>query len=247
MPETRPRTQRRPTHDRLRARLAVGALALLLLFAAVAPASAGRTSRTADDECEEKDVNMQCNDFGVIRMDSRTDVRGKPVNVVTDITLDTAYQENGARWLMFSVRHIPESGSSPVTISLVRFETPHGEIITTEVERNGPNEINLWVDVLDTPVDIPIQLEVEVGATERGAFSLETLVLAFDRGYEPIVDGGEEASLFSFTLLGVNKETPSTLSGEGKGIFDGKKTPGLAVPVVLLVAVAVAVLRRRGA
>lgn len=250
MHRTNPRPERRPTSDRPRLRLALGALGLflVLLLTSVAPVAAAPKT-PGEYDCEEDDKNKQCNDFGTISMDSRTDVRGKPVTVVTDIRLDTNYQDEGARWLLFSVRHTPEPGhdTSPVSINLKRFETPHGDIITTEVERSGPNEINLWVDVLDTPVDIPIQIEVEVGSSDRGAFSLETLVLPFDRGYEPIVDDGMEASLFAFTMLSVNKETRSTLSGEGKGLLDGHKTPGLAVPAVLLVAVAVAVLRRRNA
>lgn len=244
MHRNNPRT-RRPAHDRPRLRRSLGALFLLL--ALVASSALPGAAARGDDECEEDGRNLQCNEFGTIGMDTRHDVRGKPVTVVTDITLETSYKDSGARWLLFSLRHDPEGAdSSPVTIDLKRFETPHGEIITTEVERNGANEINLWVDVLDTPVGVPIQIEAEVGVTDRGAFVLETLVLPFDRGYEPVYDSeGEEASLFSSTLLGVNKETRSTHSGDGKGFLDGQKTPGLAVPFVLLIAVALAVMRRR--
>lgn len=233
-----------PGPRRLHVATGVLVLTLLVSVGVAAPASAA-----VDEPCREMDVNVQCSEFGTIRMASRTDVRGEPVQVDVNLTLDTAYQASGARWVLFSVRHTPESGQSPVILSLERFATPHGDIITTEREQNGPNEVNLWVHVMDVPVGVPVELSVKVGVVDRGAFSLEALVMAFDRGYEPIYGSdGEEASLFSFTLLGVNQETRAIQPGDDRTFLDGKKTPALSLPVLALALVAVAAaVSRRGA
>ena len=188
---------------------------------------------------------MQCAEMGVIKMDSQRDIRGEPIDVAVDIYLNSAYADAGARWFLFSVRNVESDGSNPVTLALTRFGTDAGDIVTTRVEHNTANEIDLWVDGLDLPVGQSIHLDLNVGCTERGAFRLETLVMAFDRGYEPIMDSaGNEASLFSFTLLGVNEET-SALKPEGGSIMDGRKLPGLAVSAIVVALPAVALLWRR--
>ena len=200
-------------------------------------------------ECAVSGMNSQCTEFGTIRMDARRDIRGDPIDVTVQIELNTAYSDRGARWLMFSVRNVTTEGPSPVTIGLVKFSTSFGDIVTTRVEQPKPSELNLWVDALDQPIATPISLEVRIGATERGAFSLETLVLAFDRGYAPVQDDqGNDASLFSFTVLGVNKETPVTAAGDGSLLSKGNKLPALAaLPAVGVLAVAAWILRRRTA
>jgi hypothetical protein len=76
--------------------------------------------------------------------------------------------------------------------------------------------------------------------------------MAFDRGYAPVRDGaGNEASLFSFTLLGVNKETAAGSSGGGGSFLQGYKLPGFetgpALVAITLAVAAVAVARRRAA
>jgi hypothetical protein len=206
----------------------------------------------AQGACSEPGKNMQCTEFGTIAMDSQRDIRGDTIGIVAAITLNTAYADHGVRWLLFSVRNVTEDGSNPVTLSLNKFSTDSGDVVTTRVEHPSPNELNLWVDVLDTPVMTPIRLDVQVGSTDRGAYRLETLVMAFDRGYAPVRDGaGNEASLFSFTLLGVNKETAAGSSGGGGSFLQGYKLPGFetgpALVAITLAVAAVAVARRRAA
>lgn len=203
----------------------------------------------ASPTCLEAGMNVQCTEFGSIKMDSRRDVRGDPIDLTAYIQLNTAYGDRGARWIMFSMRNATEDGPSPVTIGLTSFSTSSGDIVTTRVEQVKPSELNLWVDVLDLPVASPISLQMKVGSTQRGAFALETLVLAFDRGYAPIQDAqGNDSSLFSFTLLGVNKETGST-AGDGGSFTDGKKLPGLeSIAALTVLALGAAwMLRRRTA
>lgn len=202
----------------------------------------------AQDGCSEPGRNGQCTAFGSISMESQRDIRGDPIDVSIPINLNTAYGDQGTRWLLFSVRNVTSDGSNPVTIELVRFATASGDIVTTRVEHPTPNELNLWVDILDTPVQMPITLDVRVGSTERGAFRLETLVMAFDRGYAPVKDsGGNDASLFSFTLLGVNKET-AAMQVDGGSISDGHKLPGLGlIPMAVALCAAVLLARRRSA
>lgn len=226
-------TGRRPTQ----AATWIGALGLAALLAL--------TPVAAQDGCVQVDRNAQCTEFGTIAMDSQTSIRGQPVDLTADINLNTGYEDQGARWLLFSVRNIEADGSNPITIDLVRFSTAYGDIVTTRVEHATANELNLWVDILDTPVATPIALDLRIGATERGAFKLETLVMAFDRGYAPIVDSsGNEASLFSFTLVGVNDESGGT-HADGGSLFDGKKTPALGVLPLLAVLATLSVLLRR--
>lgn len=212
---------------------------LLLAFAPVA---------TAQGSCAENGMNVQCTTFGTIKMESRRDIRGDPIDVTAQIHLDTGYANQGARWVMFSVRNQTDDGPSPISIGLTKFSTASGDVVTTRVEQVKPSELNLWVDVLDLPVDKTISLELKVGSSERGAFSLETLVLAFDRGYAPVQDAyGNDASLFSFTLLGVNKETPSA-AGDVDTLSDGKKLPApglIAVLGVLAIVASIVVIRRR--
>ena len=205
---------------------ALAALALAALLAIAQPAWA--------QDCMQPAKNMQCTDFGAIVMDTQRDIRGTPIDVAVTTTLNTAYADQGARWLLFSVRNVEPDGSNPVTISLTRFSTEFGDVVTTRVEHPSPSELNLWVDVLDTPVGTPITIEMQVGATQRGAFRLETLVMPFDRGYAPLKDpAGADMSLFSFTLLGVNEETPGA-AADGESVVQGRKMPGWEiVPVTV--------------
>jgi hypothetical protein len=199
-----------------------------------------------DNGCSMAGRNAQCTAFGTVSMESQRDIRGDPIDVSIPIELSTAYADQGTRWLLFSVRNVTSDGSNPVTIQLTKFSTDSGDVVTTRVEQRTPNELNLWVDILDTPVQKPITLDVQVGSTERGAFRLETLVMAFDRGYSPIKDSdGNDASLFSFTLLGVNKETGG-MQVNGGSLSDGHKLPGLeALPILAALGAAAVLARRR--
>jgi len=218
---------------------------MVLIIAFCLAAVLALSSAVAQSGCAQSGRNMQCNEFGRIAMDNQQDIRGEPVELSVDITLRTGYEDQGARWLLFSVRNVEPDGSDPVTIELLSFHSTHGNIATTRVEQPSASELNLWVDILDTPIGAPIEIELRVGATERGAFELETLVMAFDRGYVPIQTSSGDASLFSFTLLGVNEETGKISSG--KSFLEGQKLPGFGVVplVAVLAAVAVLVQRRR--
>ena len=251
-----PRLPRRhPLRLRLRTSLATLALALVALAGAVPathaqdPGSQDPGSQTTDPPdaaaCDEPGKNRQCTEFGSLAMDTQRDIRGQPIDLAATFTLATTYPEQGGRWLLVSVRSAEEDGSDPVTIDLVRFASGGSTIPAARIEQPDPSELNVWVETLDVPVGTPVDLDLRVGATERGAFQLETLVMAFDRGYAPMLDAdGNEASLFSFTLLGVNDAT----AGGGDGSLLRNMTPGLesiAAPGALL-AVAL-VLRRRAA
>ncbi|HVL88388.1 MAG TPA: hypothetical protein VM681_10370 [Candidatus Thermoplasmatota archaeon] len=185
--------------------------------------------------CSVAGWNTQCNQFGTIAMESQRDVRGAPIDLVVSVTLHTSFSDRDTRWLLFSVRNVTDDGGSPVSLAVTRFATSSGPVVTTKVDHERPNEANLWVHVLDAPVGAPIEIGLRVGVSERGAFRLETLVMAFDRGYTPVrQDDGSEASLFSFTLLGVNQASASVSSGGGPGsnggfgggLLSGKKLPG---------------------
>ncbi len=216
---------------------ALGACALLA-FAPVAQ---------AQDGCSAAGMNGQCTEFGSIAMESQRDIRGSAIDLSTTFTLNTVYADQGARWLLVSVRNVESDGSNPVTIEVVRLGSQYGDLLTTRVEQPGPNEVNLWAETLDTPVGTPITLELRVGATERGAFRIETLVMAFDRGYAPVKDAaGNDASLFSYTLLGVNKETGAAGDGDGS-LLRGNKVPGLGAGTLVGALAAVAFLSRRRA
>ena len=232
------RTATNATRRATRTATLLGSVALACLLA-LSPAG-------AQGGCTTPERNMQCTEFGTIAMDSQRDIRGQAIDVSADITLNTGYEAQGARWLLFSVRNIEADGSNPVTVGLNHFTSTYGDIVTTRVEHSKANELDLWVDILDTPVGTPIDLQVNVGSTERGAFRLETLVMAFDRGYAPILDSqGNDASLFSFTLLGVNDETGAVSPG-GDSLSDGKKLPGPGlIPVLAAMAAAVVLVGRR--
>jgi hypothetical protein len=241
-PALRPPGLRRPPARGRSARPAAWAAALAFaLLLGLSPAA-------AQGGCSEDGRNVQCTGFGRISMESQRDIRGDAIDVAAAVTLDTGYADQGARWLLFSVRNVEADGSNPVTIELGHFTSPYGDIVTTRVEHATANELDLWVDILDTPVGQPIDLALRVGATERGAFRLETLVMAFDRGYEPVKDpDGNDASLFSFTLLGVNQET-GAVNPDGGSLAEGKKLPALgAVPLLSAVALLAVLARRRAA
>lgn len=222
------------------------ALGLLMLLAPINVATASHeqpSEDTSSEDCQEDGVNVECNDFGQIRMPTTKDVKGSPVTLAAEITIEKTYEDQEARWFMFSIRNITADGDSPVTIDLQGFNTSSGDVVVTRTIQDSPSELNLWVDVLDIPVGERITLEVEVGATERGAFAIETLVIPFDRGYEPIKnETGADVSLYSSTLLAVNDETTTTTTEDEGSILDGNKVPGAAagITVVLLAAAAIA-------
>lgn len=211
-------------------------------------AAQSETSEDGLDDCEEQGYNVECNDFGAISMKTMRDVDGEPLTVTTTIQLDENYEDRDARWIMFSTRNHTQEGPSPVTIQLESFRTSSEDVLTSRISRDGPSELNLWVHVLDVPVDERITLETQVGVSERGAYALETIVIPFDRGYEPVKNAsGETVSLFSSTLLAVNEPTGSTVSQEGSLLDTGNKTPALGVAGVLAaVGLGIAVVRRTG-
>ena len=234
---TQPSPSSRPLR-RLRLRVLASAIAACALLALVPGAQA--------QTCGQSGMNGQCTEFGSIAMESQRDIRGDAIGLTVTFTINTAYADQGSRWLLVSVRNVETDGSNPVTIEMTSFASAYGDILTTRVEQPSANELNLWVETLDTPVGTPITLDLSVGATERGAFQLETLVMAFDRGYAPVKDSaGNDASLFSFTLLGVNEETAAVSSDKGS-LLRGNKVPGLEAVAVIgaLVAVALVIKRR---
>lgn len=202
-------------------------LGLLMLLAPIGVATASHEASSED--CQEDGKNTECNEFGEIRMPTTKNIKGTPLSLTAEITLDTSYEDRDARWVMFSVRNLTEDRDSPVTIGLESFNTSSGDVVTTRVIQDKPSELNLWVDVLDLPVDERITLTVEVGATERGAYAIETIVIPFDRGYDPIKDHeGNSVSLYSSTLVAVNGATTSTATEDDGSLIDGNKVPGVA-------------------
>lgn len=201
-----------------------------VVLSGVAVAQAG-----AAGDCERKGKSGECEAYGEIWMDSSAEIRGEPVQLQAEIYLHTNFDEMGARWVMFSVRNTTWDGSNPVLISVDSFKTEHGNIITTREDRTD-NKVDLWVDVMDLPVGTPITIDMTVGSTERGAYNVETLVLAFDRGYDPIQDQyGNDVGLFAATHLGVNKA-----SGSAGGLSSKvQNVPGVA-PMALVAAVGLA-------
>lgn len=229
-PKNGPRPGRLSGIGEHRAALSAMIMGLLMVAAPLALASTAQ----AQSGCQQDGYNIECNEFGAIRMPTKQDVKGSPVTATADIVLETGYEDQNARWIMFSMRNVTQDGDSPVTISLKNFSSPSGEVVTTQVVQDEPSELNLWVDVLDLPTGEVITLEAEIGVTERGAFSLETVVIPFDRGYEPIKDrSGEPVSLYSSTLLGVNEETSATTTNSGSSLIDGNKLPGATAGVML--------------
>lgn len=215
--------------------------ALTLLATLVVPPAA------AADDCREDGHNLQCNGLGTISMDAQRDVRGEPIQMEVHVLLTDSFADQGARWVLFSVRN--STSDSPVWIQVDSVRTDEGDVQTTRVEKVGPSQTDLWVDVLDLPVGKRITLHLTVGATERGAYRVETLVMPFDRGYASVPDREQEqASLFSFTLLGVNGETAPS-GGGGGGLMGGHKLPGPGVAAILAITVlgAAGVHRRRWA
>lgn len=197
--------------------------------------------------CEEDGKNIQCNDLGAIAMDAQHEVRGDPVQVVVEVTVDDTYTDAGARYMMFSVRHDARGGESPVSLRLDAFESAKGPIFTQRIEQDIANEVNIWAHVADIPEGETLDLRVTVGASDRGAFRLETLVMPFDRGYEPVkTSSGEDVSLFSFTLLGVNEETSTVgTSGDSWGKRFGIPGYGAAVALAAVAAAALVIKRRQ--
>jgi hypothetical protein len=238
-----PHPARNPNiRSRVLVKMAVAVLAVSLVLTLMPTAEAGRS------QCESPGMNTQCNELGTIAMPTQVEIRGQPVTLTTHATLYNNYMDMGARYIMFSIRHDAGAGSSPVSLDLKKFQTVYGPIFTERIDHDRPNEINLWAHVSDVPTNAEITLEYEVHATDRGAFRLETLVMPFDRGYEPLADaGGEDITMFSFSLVGVNKET-SGPAGK-KDFRDRLATPGPApaVFVLALVAAALWVQRRKSA
>ncbi|MHB8633737.1 MAG: hypothetical protein ACYDBQ_07215 [Thermoplasmatota archaeon] len=232
----------------LRRVLVLLALPLLVMSAWSVAAQDPAAASPAPAACQQPGQNMQCSAFGTISMPTQVDIRGQAVQVTAQITLTTNYGSQGARWLLFSIRNNTSPGPSPISLSLVQLATATGPLTVTRVQHDSPSQIDLWVDVLDTPVGTPISLTVQVGASDRGAFRLETLVMAFDRGYASLQQAdGTPASLFSFTELGVNQESSTVgTPASGGSIFQGHKTPFLGeAAVIAVIGLAALVGRRR--
>lgn len=197
--------------------------------------------------CIEPGFNAQCNDFGSIKMENQRDIKGDTIVMTITAQVNETYEDAGARWILFSVRHVPEFGSSPVSLALEGFRSQFGDVYVTNIEQDVPNELNVWLHVVDVPRNTTLELDVAIGAADRGAFRLEALAMPFDRGYEPIADeNGQDRILYTFSLLGVNQETgaaeasdPSPSSASGRPV---PLAPWLVGAAVLGAAL---ILRRR--
>jgi hypothetical protein len=228
------------THRTLRLRptgLRAACLALAALLLAAAPAQAA-------EPCSEGGHNVQCSELGSIRMDSVREIKGTPIQVAMEVTLNSNFKDHGARWFLFSVRNITTDGANPISLKVDGFTAGGTPIVTSKVEQKY-YESDFWVDASDVPVGKTIRIDMTVGAADAGAFQLEALVMAFDRGYAAVTDStGHEASLFSFTLLGV--KSPTAAVGAGP-LSKGYTVPSLQVPAAIAVLGLAAALRRRGA
>jgi len=223
-------------NDRNRKTCRNGGLAFAaFLLAMLAPAVQAQA-------CSEGGHNVQCSEMGTIRMDSVREIKGDPIQVTSEVTLNSNFKDHGARWFLFSVRNVTADGTNPIVIKVDSFAANGNPVVTSKQDIKS-NEADYWVDVEDVPVGQPIHIDMTVGATDSGAFQLETLVMAFDRGYAPVTDStGAQASLFSFTLLGVKQPTASMGAGP---LSKGYSVPGLEAPAAVMACAAVALLARR--
>ena len=214
-----------------------GAIALAALLVTLVPAVQAGT-------CQEGGHNMQCSELGTIRMDSVREIKGSPIQVSAEITLNGNFKDHGARWFLFSVRNVTSDGTNPIMVQVDSFNADGAKVVTSKVEQKS-YESDFWVDVEDVPVGKTIHIDMTIGASDAGAFQLETLVMAFDRGYTPVTDStGAEASLFSFTLLGVKSTTGSVGAGP---LSKGYSVPGLELPALVACLGAAILLARRKA
>ncbi len=229
-------------------RLSVSLIMFLLTAMMMASAATAQTSLSSDldDECKEAGYNMQCNQFGTIKMENQADIRGEAVPVTATLVVDQTYEQAGARWVLISIRHVPEgSGGSPISLSLTSVKSPFGNVYITSIDQEMPNEINVWVHVVDIPLGSPIEVKYMIGSSDRGAFRVETLAMPFDRGYEPITDArGNDLILYSFALVGVNKESGVVASTSGGSGGRGIPTVGLPILGVGLLGAALLIRRR---
>ncbi|HUR62671.1 MAG TPA: hypothetical protein VM286_09950 [Candidatus Thermoplasmatota archaeon] len=206
-----------------------------LLVATLVPTAAAQS-------CQEGGHNVQCSELGTIRMDSVREIRGDPIKVQAQVLLNSNFKDHGARWFLFSVRNVTSDGTNPIMINVEGFTADGAPVVTSKKEVKS-FEADFWVDVEDVPVGKTITIDMTVGAADAGAFQLETLVMSFDRGYAPVLDStGAEASLFSFTLLGVKSATGSVGAGP---LSDGYSVPGLGLPALLAAVGAALLVRRR--
>jgi hypothetical protein len=206
-------------------------------LAALAPAAAAAP-------CTEGGHNVQCSELGSIRMDSVREIKGSPIQLSTEVTLNSNFKDHGARWFLFSVRNLTSDGANPIQIHIDGFSADGAKIATSKADQKS-YESDFWVDVEDVPVGKTIRIDMTVGAADAGAFQLEALVMAFDRGYSAITDStGAEASLYSFTLLGVKSPTGSIGAGPLSG---GYTVPTYQIPALIGILGVAALLRRRTA
>lgn len=202
----------------------LGALLAAALVLGAVPAAAQDPATS----CTTMGMTGQCNELGSITMASDVTIDGEMQTLSASIVINNLYRDREVRQFLFSVRNVSgPDGTSPVVVELVTFATSQGPVAVLRTENPGPNEINLWVDVLDVPVGTPIDLTVRVGATRQGGFKLETLAMPFDRAYKPILGSdGRELSLFAFTFLSVNQPTSGGTGGTGLGSSLGRSLPG---------------------
>jgi len=221
-----------PLDARLVAATGVAVAALLLAV----PAAAAQ-------QCSEPGHNVQCSELGSIRMDAVREIKGAPIQAYVEVTLNSNFKDHGARWFLFSVRNLTSDGANPISIKVDGFTAGGSPVVTTKTDTKY-YETDYWVDADDVPVGKTIRIDMTVGAADTGAFLLEALAMPFDRGYAPVTDAtGAEASLFSFTLLGVKSSTPGVGASP---LSHGYTVPSLQVPAALAVlGVAAAVQRRR--
>jgi hypothetical protein len=200
----------------------------------------------AQQACERSGKSGECQPWGEAWMPNRAEMRGDPVELTAEIYLTSDFQDLGARWVMFSVRNVTWDGTNPIDVRIDSFGTQYGTVITTR-EDYQPHQVDLWVDVMDLPVNDLIEIDMTINSAAKGAFLIETMIIVFDRGYEEIkTSGGDNVALFAATHLGVHEE-----SGSGSGGLSSRLQnvpgPGLIAVVAALGLVAAVFHGRRKA
>lgn len=217
-----------------------------VLVAALVAGAAPVAAQDPTSSCTTMGMTGQCNELGSITMASDVAINGEMQTISASIVVNNLYRDREVRQFLFSVRNVSVDGSSPVVVELVNFATSQGPVGVLRTENPGPNELNMWVDVLDVPVGTPIDLSVRVGATRQGGFKLETLAMPFDRAYKPIVGSdGRELSLFAFTFLSVDQPTAGGTGGTGLGSSLGRSLPGPDTAVAMAAVAGLALLVTR--
>ncbi|MHB8604490.1 MAG: hypothetical protein ACYDCK_04475 [Thermoplasmatota archaeon] len=176
-----------------------------LAFVGVSSAAFAQDSTNSTTNAPATSEHGETNDLGSISMQYETLMNGTALPIDASVALrNTTFGDEQVTYVMFSFN----TSGTPLVAKFDSLATANGTDIAVTKKASLPNEEHWFADIHDLPKETPVLMRGTLDATDRGLYRVSAVVVVFNYRWEPLkLANGSTASLYSFTQVGVNKES----------------------------------------